>query len=566
MIPGAVVLPGVDGVEVAKVAPLRLTVLDGPALRVTHADASVVIDGEPGDGDFPLSTQLLAEDNGGGLSKGGLAVDPRKLGDGWAYEIKAEGRRIVWAPTATTVPSWANEVDLFIGPAERGDFTGRLADADSGTSFLLRRGGLARKAAEQADPTGEWKARHLIRWYERGPGAALIAWGTPGAFDRCTKIAGKHMRPDQAKGFCNLRSKGATGRYAGETRKALLARLLVAYRGHKIEEVEDAEDADDDVSQSAMVALYPSREVAEALALEGGESVDELHVTLAYLGSDATEKLDLQTVVEALGPVANDSPPLDGSVSGLGRFTAGYPAGQEPWPLYASVDLPALPAFRQRLVAALEAAGVEVASEHGFSPHLTLAYVEPEDEPVASLVLSAGVKPLPLHFGEVVLAWGDARLGFPLSREFSEPAGHVRGVAGPVVKSIDAKRYTLGPMYLASPDNPTLKDLDAHGEFVTRDDLQSAVWDYVRSGDRSLRLQHTDGTSIGEWVEIMAWPTESEFPLTLPTGEVVTKRFPAGTVFMGAVWNDVGWDLVIKGKLRAYSLGGTAQRVAVEVT
>lgn len=148
MIPAAVVVSGPDGVEVLKVAPLRLSVLDGPALRVSHADASVLIDGEPDDDDYPLSTATLAEANGGGLTKGGLAVDPRKLGDAWAYEIKAEGRRIVWAPTAKAVPSWAADADLFIGPAERGDFAGRLAAAEPGTTFLLRRGGLARKAAD----------------------------------------------------------------------------------------------------------------------------------------------------------------------------------------------------------------------------------------------------------------------------------------------------------------------------------------------------------------------------------------------------------------------------------
>lgn len=62
-------------------------------------------------------------------------------------------------------------------------------------------------------PYGRWKARHLIRWYERGEGAGRVLWGTPGDFDRCVALAGRFMRLDQAKGFCNLRHKGALGFY-----------------------------------------------------------------------------------------------------------------------------------------------------------------------------------------------------------------------------------------------------------------------------------------------------------------------------------------------------------------
>lgn len=59
-------------------------------------------------------------------------------------------------------------------------------------------------------------ARALIRWYEHGEGAAKIRWGTPGDFDRCVRIAADHMTRDQAKGFCNLRHKGALGIYPAQ--------------------------------------------------------------------------------------------------------------------------------------------------------------------------------------------------------------------------------------------------------------------------------------------------------------------------------------------------------------
>jgi 8-oxo-dGTP pyrophosphatase MutT (NUDIX family) len=65
-----------------------------------------------------------------------------------------------------------------------------------------------------ADTPGDHgNARNLINWYDHGGGAAEIAWGTEGDFDRCVAIAGKHMSPEQAKGFCNLRHHDALGIY-----------------------------------------------------------------------------------------------------------------------------------------------------------------------------------------------------------------------------------------------------------------------------------------------------------------------------------------------------------------
>lgn len=60
--------------------------------------------------------------------------------------------------------------------------------------------------------------RRLRRWYVRGEGAARIMWGTPGSFRRCVAIAGKHMSPENAKGYCALRYKEATGRWPGRQR------------------------------------------------------------------------------------------------------------------------------------------------------------------------------------------------------------------------------------------------------------------------------------------------------------------------------------------------------------
>ncbi|MEU9925146.1 2'-5' RNA ligase family protein [Streptomyces griseoluteus] len=70
----------------------------------------------------------------------------------------------------------------------------------------------------EAKASGGWdqnegNAENLRHWYTHGEGATRIGWGSPGDFDRCVAIAGEHMSPEDAKGYCNLRHHDAMGIY-----------------------------------------------------------------------------------------------------------------------------------------------------------------------------------------------------------------------------------------------------------------------------------------------------------------------------------------------------------------
>jgi len=125
----------------------------------------------------------------------------------------------------------------------------------------------------------------------------------------------------------------------------------------------------------------------------------------------------------------------------------------------------------------------------------------------------------------------------------------------PIIKS--EQRYTMGPVYV-----PELED--AHGETIEADELQKAIWDWVRKGDRTIYLQHSEKPA-GEMVEILTWPMPIETSLIVPTEGVTKYSFPANTPFMGVIWEDWAWELVKSGQLRGYSIGGKAQRVEVEL-
>lgn len=127
-----------------------------------------------------------------------------------------------------------------------------------------------------------------------------------------------------------------------------------------------------------------------------------------------------------------------------------------------------------------------------------------------------------------------------------------------VSKAEDAKRYTLGAMYI--PDR-----LDAHGEWTDAEELQRAVWDYVRTDDRRIRLQHNRDIVAGEWVEVMAFPYELTVPIKTISGVDVNHTYPPNTVFLGVIWEPWAWEKVQKGEILGYSIGGRAERLYVDM-
>lgn len=127
-----------------------------------------------------------------------------------------------------------------------------------------------------------------------------------------------------------------------------------------------------------------------------------------------------------------------------------------------------------------------------------------------------------------------------------------------VSKAEEAKRYTLGAMYI--PDR-----IDAHGEWTDSDELQRAVWDYVKSNDRRIRLQHDRDVVAGEWVEVMAFPYELTVPIKTLSGLEVSHTYPPNTVFLGVIWEPWAWEKVQAGEILGYSIGGKAERLYVDM-
>lgn len=157
-----------------------------------------------------------------------------------------------------------------------------------------------------------------------------------------------------------------------------------------------------------MVAFMIKPDVAAQLALPGGEPVEDLHCTLAYLGETNNGPVVEVALRDALAVFASSAQALRGQTGGIARFALSE-SSQGLSPIIALVNCPGLQEWRRKLVEIIESAGYHVASDFDFTPHITLKYIDSDDPmPVDDIPV------LPLVFDTICLAVGDERQYFPL--------------------------------------------------------------------------------------------------------------------------------------------------------
>jgi HK97 family phage prohead protease len=275
----------------------------------------------------------------------------------------------------------------------------------------------------------------LIEWYERGEGAIKhIRWPEKGAFGRCVRIASKHMTPEQAKGFCANRHHGATGKWPGDKdKKTAPSDMVETPSPDRMAAEEEPEHT------GVMVAVFPSPEAAEQIAVRGGEKPEDLHVTLAYLGNITDDAGDGTTLDDAASRIlaaaqiaAATHAPLTGKVGGIGKF----PDTGDGVPVWAPVDVVGLNALRESVVTALTDAGLPVKTDHGFTPHMTLGYN-------LDMALIAPVDDVPVTFDSIVVALGGARTEVRLGQDTDVPASGAPVAGAPLNPPLNEGKATM---------------------------------------------------------------------------------------------------------------------------
>jgi 2'-5' RNA ligase len=169
----------------------------------------------------------------------------------------------------------------------------------------------------------------------------------------------------------------------------------------------------------AMIALFLPADVGRKFGMMGDDSLlpSEMHITLAYLGK--ADQLTYEQAEEChsfLSLISSGCSPLTGTINGCGRFCNG---GDEGDPFFIIPDLPDLPALREAVIAGVRMFDIAPASDHGFTPHITLAYIphnspNPFDQiertpvifPTISLVLAGDRFDYPLRGGGEIMGKG----------------------------------------------------------------------------------------------------------------------------------------------------------------
>lgn len=158
----------------------------------------------------------------------------------------------------------------------------------------------------------------------------------------------------------------------------------------------------------SMVAFYLPANVAESLAVPGGEPADRLHVSVCVFEDKSDARQDWNKAYDLVEQVASRFQPIPATVGGLGKFDKNKD-GETVW--WAQVDAPGLEDLYKDMLSTLQGGGFPVIEyDSGFTPHVTLLYAPPDQEenidppktPVvlSTLTLSVGSRNFEIPLGE----------------------------------------------------------------------------------------------------------------------------------------------------------------------
>lgn len=279
-----------------------------------------------------------------------------------------------------------------------------------------------------------------------------------------------------------------------------------------------------EVQTGAMIALVPQATDAEAMALDGGEPADQLHVTLLYLGDavdwDADDRRLLLAMTEEI--VAKYAL-IETSTFSVNVFN---PVGDEfdtavVLGVRGTDDLVAL--HESVVTGVMEVFDDVVPEQHvPWVPHITLEYTDELDRAVPEAVRRLDT----VAFDRVVVAFGGTYTYYPLTGPTAEPNTVVVAAGDPDWDESKVKRDSKGKF--AKKAGSELLDLaalwDHHAEtdvdnFEPGDVIASAtlpsgtkvrlITGVADSGGLKIIEQHQ--SLDGKWKQVDAWSNKHDF-------------------------------------------------------
>lgn len=209
--------------------------------------------------------------------------------------------------------------------------------------------------------------------------------------------------------------------------------------------------ASPDYSDDGMIALYPPLDIAQALAVDGGLPPEEMHVTVAYLGDIAD--IDVDVLREVVAQLA-ERQPFTVQLAGHARFTGG-----DKDVIVALADSPDLEDLRRDTIDALSEHGIKIPRDHGYTAHLTIQYLDPDD-PAPLDRLDAQ----PVEFTVLAAVHGTDRTDFPLEHPMAAPAREAFAAGwalsgGPMTERVKAASAIAVRTAIEHADDPRILEV-----------------------------------------------------------------------------------------------------------
>lgn len=157
-------------------------------------------------------------------------------------------------------------------------------------------------------------------------------------------------------------------------------------------------------TSGCMVAFRPPYSICSALVDLGNEQFDSLHITVVYIGDNLPDSLLFNHLIETFAH--NQKYIFTATITGFAIFS-----NNNSPVLVALVDIPNSTGFRAELLSLLRMNGIEPPENHGWLPHITLAYGVDENMPLPSIPESARE---PFVLDLLIASVGDMEIRYPL--------------------------------------------------------------------------------------------------------------------------------------------------------
>jgi 2'-5' RNA ligase len=299
-----------------------------------------------------------------------------------------------------------------------------------------------------------------------------------------------------------------------------------------------------------------------------GEPAASLHLTLAYLGDVDELPDDAAAYAQAaVAGVAFRQAPLAGTIAGVGVFRA---TDQDC--IVALPDIVGLNAFRERVCSALTNAGLPPQSEHGFLPHITIAYT-----PAGQTIAIPPTDPVTIRLDSVsvITPSSEERLDIPLvgvaKEQPTEAAVHVDRPLGSepkrkpkrpgddelevaVIKADDEKQIVGGIVL-----QPVVAD--SQGDVVRPEEIEDAAHRFLYNRT-PIGIQHRD-LAPDDVRPVESYLAPVDFIADTPRGPELVRK--GSWIVAVHIPDEHLWRQVKTDGFSGWSIAGTGRRTPLTV-